>query len=113
MEQRLSLVSLGVRDLKISRGFYENLNWAASKSTSNDQITAFQLGGIILGLYRLGVLAEELNQVVGTGFGGITLAHNARLKEQVENLLIEAVTAERFYSNWWKKFLGRLFRIIF
>ena len=50
MEQRLSLVSLGVRDLKISRGFYENLNWAASKSTSNDQITAFLLGGIILGL---------------------------------------------------------------
>ena len=88
MEQRLSLVSLGVRDLKISRDFYENLNWAASKSTSNDQITAFQLGGI-------------------------TLAHNARLKEQVENLLIEAVTAERFYSNWWKKFLGRLFRIVF
>ena len=113
MEQRLSLVSLGVRDLKISRDFYENLNWAASKSTSNDQITAFQLGGIILGLYRLDVLAEELNQVVGTGFGGITLAHNARLKEQVENLLIEAVTAGRLYSNWWKKFLGRLFRILF
>ena len=99
MEQRLSLVSLGVRDLKISRCFYENLNWAASKSTSNDQITAFQLGGIILGLYRLDVLAEELNPVVGTGFGGITLAHNARPKKQVDNLLIEAVTAGRIYSN--------------
>ena len=99
MEQRLSLVSLGVRDFKISWDFYENLDWAASKSSSNDQITFFQLGGIILGLYSLNVLKEELNQVVGTGFGGITLAHNARPKKQVDNLLIEAVTAGRIYSN--------------
>ena len=112
MEQRLSLVYLGVLDLRISRNFYENLSWAASKSSSNDQSTFFQLGGIILRLYSLGVLAEEFNQVVGTGFGGMTLAHNARPKEQVDKLLIQAVTAGQLYSNWWKKFLGWLFRIL-
>jgi NADH dehydrogenase FAD-containing subunit len=56
---------------------------------------------------------EEFNQVVGTGFGGITFAHNARPKEHVDNLLIDAVTTGRLYSNWWKKFLERLFRIPF
>ena len=93
MEQRLSLVSLGVRDMKVSRNFYENLGWVASKGASNDQITFFQLGDIILGLYSLEALAEESNQVVGTGFGGISLAHNARSKDEVDTLLIEAVSA--------------------
>ncbi|MDE0993984.1 MAG: hypothetical protein OSA23_12530 [Rhodospirillales bacterium] len=41
-----------------------------------------------------------------TGFGGITLAHNARSKEQVDVLLIEAIGAGRLCSNRWKKFFG-------
>ena len=93
MEQRISLVSLGVRDMAISRSFYEALGWQASEQASNEQITFFQLGGIILGLYGLEALAEESNQIVGSGFGGISLAYNARTKEEVGQLLTDAVNA--------------------
>ena len=93
MEQRLSLVSLGVRDMALSRNFYEALGWQAAADASNEQITFFQLGGIILGLYGLQALADESNQVVGSGFGGISLAHNARTKEDVDQLLTDAVNA--------------------
>ena len=93
MEQRLSLVSLGVRDLAASRAFYERLGWTPSAAASNDQIVFFQLGGIVLGLYSRSALAEDANLPVGEGFGGVALAHNTREKEEVDTLLAEAERA--------------------
>lgn len=93
MEQRLSLVTLGVRDMAKSRAFYEKLGWVADAKAGNEQVTFFQLGGIILGLYGLEALAEDAHQTVGSGFGGITLAHNARTKDEVDDLLAEAEAA--------------------
>ena len=93
MEQRLSLVSLGVDDLKVSRAFYEKLGWKASPKNSNDNIVFFQLGGIVLGLYGRKALAEEANLPLGSGFGGVALAHNGRSKEDVDRILEEAAAA--------------------
>ena len=59
MEQRLSIVSLGVDDLAAATAFYEKLGWRPSAANSNDQITFFQLGGMILGLYGRQALAED------------------------------------------------------
>ncbi|NQW01096.1 MAG: VOC family protein [Rhodospirillales bacterium] len=92
MEQRLSLISLGVKDMANSRAFYEKLGWVASASSTAD-VTFFQLGGLILGLYGLGALAAEAGQSPGSGFDGITLAHNARSKAEVDTLLAEAKAA--------------------
>ncbi|MDD9878203.1 MAG: VOC family protein [Magnetovibrio sp.] len=95
MEQRLSLVSLGVNDLKASTAFYEKLGWRHSAANSNDQITFFQLGGIILGLYGRQALAEDigLGSGDGSGFAGLTLAHNARSKDEVDALLADVEAA--------------------
>jgi len=94
MEQRLSLVSLGVADVAESTRFYNALGWNQAESQSNDAITFFQMGGIILGLYGRAALAEDA-QVVDSepGFSGVALAYNARDKAEVDAVLELAETA--------------------
>ncbi|MFG0335269.1 MAG: VOC family protein [Maioricimonas sp. JB049] len=93
MEQRLSLITLGVSDLKRSREFYERLGWTASAS-STDDIVFFQLDGIVLGLYGREKLAEDAQiDPAGSGFGGVTLAYNGRSREDVDAVLAEAQNA--------------------
>lgn len=93
MEQRLSMVTLGVDDLARARAFYESgLGWRPS-SASNDQVVFFQLGGIVLGLYGREALAAEANQSPGSGFGGVALAHNVRDKAEVDAVLATAEAA--------------------
>lgn len=95
MEQRLSLISLGVDDLEASTAFYRKLGWRHSAANSNAQITFFQLGGVILGLYGRQALAEDIGLTSGggQGFSGLTLAHNTRSKDEVDALLKEAEAA--------------------
>ncbi len=91
MEQRLSIVTLGVEDIAASRAFYEGLGWKAS-SASNDSVVFIKLGGISLGLYGREALAEDANVPAGEkpGFAGIALAHNARSEAEVDEILREA-----------------------
>ena len=77
MEQRLSLITLGVVDVARSRRFYEALGWRAS-GASQAEVTFFQLGGIALSLWGRGELAADADVPDGGGFGGVALAHNAR-----------------------------------
>ena len=93
MEQRVSLITLGVRDMERSRHFYEKLGWVASDANSNAEVTFFQMGGIILGLYGLEALAEETGQIPGSGFSGFSLGHNVRSKLDVDTLLGHAEAA--------------------
>jgi catechol 2,3-dioxygenase-like lactoylglutathione lyase family enzyme len=88
MEQRLSLITLGVNDLSLSRRFYEKgLGWQPS-SVSNQDVVFFQLGGIALGLYGKASLATDAHLPnTGQGFGGITLAYNARTREEVDAVI--------------------------
>src|SRR4029453_7503031 len=91
MEQRISLITLGVTDLARSRHFYERgLGWQPS-SASNGQVTFFQIGGMVLALYGKKALAKDAPlPPEGTGFGGIVLAYNVRQREDVDAVLAEA-----------------------
>jgi uncharacterized protein len=93
MEQRLSLVTLGVADLARSRDFYERLGWERSAKNA-DGVAFFQAGGMILSLYPRDKLAEDAGvPEAGAGFRAFALAHNARSKADVEAVLAEAVAA--------------------
>jgi catechol 2,3-dioxygenase-like lactoylglutathione lyase family enzyme len=77
MEQRVSIVTLGVADLDPSRQFYERLGWRRSMTTA-EGIVFFQIGGMALALYLRSELAKDAKiGTPGQGFGGITLAYNA------------------------------------
>jgi predicted enzyme related to lactoylglutathione lyase len=83
MEQRISLITLGVTDLARERSFYEALGWRDAQQP-DDEVCFFQAGGIAFGLWtRLG----------GHGAPGIELAHNVRSPEEVESVLQEVVRA--------------------
>lgn len=93
MEQRLSLVTLGVRDLAKSRAFYAKLGFRES-SASNDDVAFFQLGGIGLGLWSRESLAQDgAVSSEGGGFAGVALAHNVRTQDEVAVVLEEARAA--------------------
>ena len=93
MEQRLSIVTLGVSDLSRSSEFYERLGWRRS-TASSESIVFFQAGCMAVALYPRTELAKDANVAAdGAGFGGITLAYNARSREDVDQVLAEARTA--------------------
>ncbi len=94
MQQRLSLITLGVRDLAKSIQFYEEgLGWKRS-SASQEGVVFIPLGGIVLSLYGWDDLAEDaLQSSEGNGFRGITLAYNTRSKEETDAVLQLATAA--------------------
>lgn len=93
MEQRLSIVTLGVQDLAKSRTFFETLGWTPSPK-SNESIVFFQAGGMAIALYPWALLADDAAvEQNGSGFRGIALAHNVRDKESVGKILLKAEQA--------------------
>ena len=93
MEQRLSLVTLGVRDLAASRAFYKRLGWRES-SASNEEVAFFQCGGLVFALWGRGALADDAGvQAADRGFANISLAYNVRRKDEVDATLEEAKRA--------------------
>jgi predicted lactoylglutathione lyase len=108
MEQRLSLITLAVADVRASRAFYERLGWKASSAFGGDDVAFFQLGGIVLSVYGRAHLAKDAGlPPEGTGFGGIALAQNVRRKQQVDVVLAEAERAGgRIIAKAEEKFWG-------
>ena len=93
MEQRLSLVTLGTRDLKKATAFYQAIGFTPHPRSSED-ITFFQMNGMVFGLYGLEALAEEASGgEIGTGFGGMTISYNTRTRDEVDTFIAEAVKA--------------------
>lgn len=92
MEQRLSLVTLGVRDLVRAWRFYEALGWTTN-AAMDDDIVFFQAGGMVVALWDRDNLAEDTAVTDGGGWGGITLAHNVRSQKEVDAVLLEAEAA--------------------
>jgi uncharacterized protein len=91
MEQRVSVVTLGVQDLQRARRFYEALGW---KRTGQDaDVVFFQTGGLVLALWSRQSLAEDSVVSDGGGWGGVTLAHNVRSPQEVDAVLAEAKEA--------------------
>ena len=83
MEQRISLVTLGVRDLTRERAFYEAMGWRGA-SQPDDEVCFFQAGGIVFGLWTA---------LGGHGAPGVELAYNVRTPDEVSSVLAEAVHA--------------------
>lgn len=94
MEPYISIVTLGVADLQRATAFYrDGLHWPLS-SASSDEIAFFRTGGVVLGLYPRTLLAADAHLAdAGSGFGGITLAHNVPSEVAVDRVLGEAVAA--------------------
>ena len=92
MEQRLSLITLGVADLARARAFYEALGWR-SGAEEEDDVVFFQAGGTIVALWDRDKLAEDSVVEDNRGWGGITLAHNVRSPAEVDSVLSEAEAA--------------------
>lgn len=93
MEQRLSIITLGVADLERSREFYERLGWRRGMKQA-EGIVFFQAGGMALALYPREELAQDANVTpAGNGFQGITLAYNTRTRGEVDSVLSEAQAA--------------------
>lgn len=96
MEPRVSLVTLGTRDLGRAITFYrDGLGWPqADIGAGSGEVAFFRTNGAIVTIYLRHLLAGEAGQSPdGTGFGGIVLSHNVREREQVDEVLAEAVQA--------------------
>jgi uncharacterized protein len=99
MEQRVSLITLGVVDLQRSREFYEHLGWRRSMAQAQG-VVFFQAGGMALALYPRDELAKDANiPSDGHGFSGMALAYNTRHHEEVDSVLAQARAAGAKLAN--------------
>jgi hypothetical protein len=91
MDQRISVITLGVADLGRARAFYEALGW--NGRSDDGDLVVFQTGGLVLCLWSRDKLAHDSAVVDSGGWGGITLAHNVRSPDEVDAVLAEAERA--------------------
>ena len=92
MDQRLSVVTLGVEDLGRARAFYGALGWETGAGPDDD-VVFFQAGGLIVALWSRESLAEDSAVEDTGGWGGITLAHNVGSPAEVDAVIAEAEAA--------------------
>jgi catechol 2,3-dioxygenase-like lactoylglutathione lyase family enzyme len=92
VEPRVTLITLGVRDLGRARRFYEALGWKTG-AEADDDVVFFRSPGVILALWGREQLAEDSAVEDSGGWGGITPAHNVRSPEEVDAVLAEAQAA--------------------
>ncbi len=108
MEQRVSLITLGVGDVRRARAFYERLGWQGQEV---EETVFFQTGGIVLVLWGRDKLARDcgITERETGGFSGVALAHNVRSEAEVDDVVAAAeragatVTrppAETFYGGY-------------
>lgn len=97
MEPCISLITLGVTDLERSLRFYRDGLGFPTTWTPDKGVIFFQTGGVCLALYPADKLAEDVGEafrdVPRSRFNGVTIAHNTRLKEEVDQVLARAAAA--------------------
>ncbi len=94
MDQRVSIITLGVADLKKSRAFYEALGWKVASIKQAEEIVAFDLNAMTLALYPLDKLEEDARvEVTKSRYSAMTIAYNVNTPEEVDSVLQEAVQA--------------------
>jgi len=92
VEQRVSLITLGVADVGRARTFYERLGWRGQEV---EETVFFQAGGLALVLWARDKLADDagIEAETASGFGGVALAYNVRSRAEVDALLAKAAEA--------------------
>jgi uncharacterized protein len=107
MEQRVSLITLGVADVDASKAFYERLGWRVGLDI--EETVFFQAGDLIVTLWGRDKLAADSRVEDGGGWGGVALAHNVRSRDEVDHVIEEAKAAgarvtrepaETFYGGY-------------
>lgn len=96
MEPRISIITLGVSDMGRAIRFYRDGLGFDTIAEDDADWAIFKLNGTCLSVYPKHLLAEDISENYpkeGSGFGGITLAHNVREKEGVQQVLDQAVAA--------------------
>jgi catechol 2,3-dioxygenase-like lactoylglutathione lyase family enzyme len=113
LEQRVSLITLGVSDVSRAQAFYEALGWHLDGGVNDetDHVAFFQAGGLIVALWDRGKLAVDSGVEDKGGWGGITLAYNVRSPQQVDAVLAEArdagaVIARPGAETFWGGYSG-------
>src|SRR5919197_538968 len=91
MEQRVSLITLGVADVDASKAFYERLGWRVGLDI--EETVFFQAGDLIVTLWGRDKLAADSRVEDGGGWGGVALAHNVRSRDEVDQVIEEAKAA--------------------
>lgn len=92
MDQRMTLITLGVPDVDQARKFYEALGWKTG-AAPDDDVVFFQAGPIVVALWDRAKLAEDSAVTDGGGWGGVTPAYNTRSPEEVDTVIEEARAA--------------------
>jgi catechol 2,3-dioxygenase-like lactoylglutathione lyase family enzyme len=93
MEARISLITLGVKDLERSLRFYRDGLGLPTTGKADDGIIFFQTSGVTLALYPYEKLAKDVREgwmMERSKFTGITIAHNVRTKEEVDQVMEQA-----------------------
>jgi catechol 2,3-dioxygenase-like lactoylglutathione lyase family enzyme len=93
MDQRLSLVTLGVSDLPRAVRFYEALGWKPGNDVEAQDVAFFQGPGTVIALWHRDELAKDSAVEDPGGWGGVTLAYNTRSPEEVDAVIVEAEAA--------------------
>ncbi|MDQ6650443.1 MAG: VOC family protein [Actinomycetota bacterium] len=92
MEQRVSVITLGVTDIARAVAFYRALGWEPVPD-EHDDVFFFQAGGLVVGLWGRDQLAEDSAVTDSGGWGGVTLAHNVRSPADVDAVIEQARAA--------------------
>jgi uncharacterized protein len=92
VDQRVSLITLGVADLDRARDFYLAMGWQPTAEVAGD-VVFFQAGGMVVALWGRDKLAEDSAVQDTGGWGGVTLAYNVSSPEQVDAVIGEARAA--------------------
>lgn len=89
MEPRISIVTLGVSDYPRAKAFYEGMGWVCTLDL--EETAFFQANGVVLVLWGRAKLAEDTGLADdGARWGGITLAHNVRSRDEVDSVIEQA-----------------------
>lgn len=92
MDQRASVITLGVADLRRAREFYQALGWRQGNDEADD-VAFFQAGGLVFALWDRAMLAQDSAVGDAGGWGGVTLAHNVGSADAVNDIINEARAA--------------------
>jgi catechol 2,3-dioxygenase-like lactoylglutathione lyase family enzyme len=93
MEQRVSLITLGVADLERAVSFYTALGWQPANDFATQEVAFFQGPGTIIALWSRAELAADSAVTDAGGWGGVTLAYNTRSPAEVDDVIGQARAA--------------------